>query len=707
MYQDENLKRLYRTDNINKYMIADFRLIGQKEPFLTVYDGSRFIDMSMDESLSSGTNLEFGSCEATQIKLTVLGLSNKGVKGTEMTLYQTMDGIYPKADLYPSEDTFPAGYIMPFGKYVVLSAEQQANTDFWDVTALDFMFKFGTDVSAWYNALSFPISLRDFRASLCRHVGVTENVPEYLPNDDILIDKTVDAGELIGRQVLIACEQANGVFGHFDRNGVLQHVALQPNDCLVPAQDLYPSDDVFPMFPGEMNGQVYDEQLDPYLLISCEFEEYTVKSIDKVQIRQEEGDIGALYGDGTNVYTVEGNFLLYGKTAAELEQIAKGIYGLVSGRMYVPYESESKGLPYIEVGDALRFNFGQEAIVSYVLKRTLKGIYALRDSYGAEGEEIRGIETDINKEIIQLQGKATFIKKNVDEVSARLVDLGKNTEAQFKITAEEIAAEVKRANEAEAALRVQAGKIETSVTNLSNSTKSQFQQMADEMSLKVSGENLISEINLKLTQTGSVITMNAGHFEFKGQNFFVNLDGSGGAANGNFTWDKDGKIKIKGAEISGALIASTQSGSTMSCNVFGCVSADIDRGSIDQLNYGEAWGGDIHADDIYGNVNPFSDGRLKRNVEGISPESAEQILRGLRPVSFEYINGRSAMGFIAQEVEELCRQKGIELPLFGRYEGERALEGGTYVIPYLHYIPLMVSAIQKIMEEMEDLKCTI
>ena len=86
----------------------------------------------------------------------------------------------------------------------------------------------------------------------------------------------------MGRDVLIACEQLNGVFGHFDRNGVLQHITLQPNYCMIPAVDLYPGTDVYPVLPGEMNDQVYDERIDPYLCISCQYEEYTVQSIDTV-----------------------------------------------------------------------------------------------------------------------------------------------------------------------------------------------------------------------------------------------------------------------------------------------------------------------------------------------------------------------------------------------------------------------------------------
>lgn len=548
MYQaEEAFKELYRSDSIEKNIIAEFRRPGEATPFLAMYDGQAFTDMTISESLSSSENLEVGSCEATQINLMVIGVS-ENVKGSEMTVYQTLDGIYPAPDLYPGNDVFPSGYTMPLGKYIVQSAERQPDTKYREIVALDFMILFDVNVIDWYNVLPFPLTLRDFRARLCRHIGVTEYVPDYLPNDGMMIYKTIEAAELMGRDVLIACEQLNGVFGHFDRNGVLQHITLQPNYCLMPALDLYPGTDVYPVLPGEMNDQVYDERIDPYLCISCQFEEYTVQSIDKVQIRQEEGDIGAIYGTGSNCLTVEGNFLAFGKTSAELDQIAMGIYGMINGRQYIPYECDLKGLPYLEVGDAELLDFGGESIVSYIIKRTLKGIYALKDTHSATGEEIRSTEHNINTEIIQLKGKAAILKRNIEEVSAELIDLEKNTSAKFEITAEQILAEVKRASEAEG--------------NLSASIRIN----AEQISLKVSKGNVSSEISLE-----------SGLVKITGNRLVVDST--------NFKLDEKGNA-VFGGEVKGAIIT----GSVINSDIFYADNDVVQVGGFEARN---AWGRNI------------------------------------------------------------------------------------------------------------------
>lgn len=686
---NEALKELYRTDSIDKNMIAEFRRPGQSEPFLTVHEGSRFIDMSLEESLCSDENIEWGSCEASQIKLTIIGLNGAGIKGSEMTLYQTLDGVFPATDLYPADDTYPAGYVMPFGKYVVQSAKKQANTDFWDVTALDYMSKFDANVVEWYDSLAFPLSLRDFRASLCKYLGVTEEVPDYLPNDDMLVEKTIDAGELTGKDVLIACEQVNGVFGHFDREGVLQHVALEPNYGLFPATDLYPSDDLYPVAPGEMNDQVYDERLEAYLMISSYFEDYTIQSIDKIQIRQESEDIGAIYGTGSNCYTIEGNFLLYGKGADDLAAVATNVYGMISGRMYIPFNCELKGLPYISVGNAVYFAYGSESIVSYIMNRTLKGTYALKDSYSAEGEEIRSVQNNVNKDILLLKGKAAYLKKNVDEVSANLVDLEKQTEANLTITAEKIEAEVKRASEAEGNLSSLISQTAESITLMVKKGEVSAQLSIESGGIDIKGDRFSwTATNSSLTADGT-LTVNQGLFK-----------GSIDVGNGQFTVDSSGKVVAKSIEVGTSSSRAVLYGSTVLATNFSCNSSfNVDcYANMADIGGNTISCGTLRANHIYGSIDDFSDRRLKQNIHPMDAETAIRIIKQLKPVSYSMKRyDREGIGFIAQDVQKICLKQGIDLPLYGR-------RGKYLTIPYINYIPLLVAVAQSQQKEIDRLK---
>ena len=113
---------------------------------------------------------------------------------------------------------------------------------------------------------------------------------------------------------------------------------------------------------------------------------------------------------------------------------------------------------------------------------------------------------------------------DVEEVSVKLSDVKNNVaeSEHYQITIE---AEVKRATGQEVEL---AGSIKV---------------MAGQIEQKVSAGDLVAKINLEANKSGSKIVMEAGHFVLKGTNFWVNEDGSGGAANGNLTWNAAGKLK--------------------------------------------------------------------------------------------------------------------------------------------------------------------
>jgi hypothetical protein len=686
---DERVKELYRADSTDKHLILDFYRDGENEPYLHLSSSNvQAESMEIDESLSSSENLDFGSCEATQLKITLFHISDV-VKGSRLVIYQMLEGIWPAADLFPGDDIFPDGYKMPLGTYIVQSAERQTNRIFLDITALDQMSLFDVNVAEWYNILPFPMTLREFRSRLCQHIGVTEYVPEYLPNDGMTIEKTIAAEELFGRDALIACEQLNGAFGHFDRNGVLQHIVLQSNYVLTPADSLYPSDDLYPAEPGDMNDQVYDELITQHMYTSCRFEDYTVKSIEAVQLRQEEDDIGAIYGKG-NCLIIEGNFLLYGKGDEELQQIAKEIYGMVSNRPYIPYECDLlKGLPYLEVGDSQLIEADEGDIVSYVIKRTMKGIYALKDTYSATGEELRTEEQGANAEIIRLKGKAAYLKKNVDEVSANLVDLEKQTEAKLTITAEKIEAEVKRASEAEGNLSSLISQTAESITLMVKKGEVSAQLSIESGGIDIKGDRFSwTATNSSLTADGT-LTVNQGLFK-----------GSIDVGNGQFTVNSSGKVVAKSIEVGTSSSRAVLYGSTVLATNFSCNSsftvdcyanmADIGGNTISC--------GTLRANHIYGSIDDFSDRRLKQNIHPVDAETAIRIIKQLKPVSYSMKRyDREGVGFIAQDVQKICLKQGIDLPLYGR-------RGKYLTIPYINYVPLLVAVVQSQQKEIDRLK---
>jgi hypothetical protein len=390
---------------------------------------------SLTESICQQDNLAFGSCESSQLKVTVANI-DFDLSGQVMIASQIINGIYT----------------IPIGTFTVKSCERQNNRWFRDIVAYDNMKKFDVDVSDWYNGL-FPTgnetyTLAQFRALLLAYFNIeedTSNLP--LPNDNMVVEKTIEPTQISGRDVLQACEEINGNFGHMGRDGKFKHIVLQPGYGLYPSETLYPSDDLFPVDENDtsyVHESIIDETIGRPMYKEVKFEEYTVKEIDKLIVRSEEDDIGAIAGTGSNTYIIQGNFLVFGKTADELKGIAASALGNMAKRPYRPFKSEGIGLPYVEVGDVLKFDL-DNPVTGYVFQRTLTGIQALQDEYTASGNEEREQNFGVNTEIINIKGRTAILKKNVDEVSVNLTDLAQNVDTSFEITHGEINLKVDKA----------------------------------------------------------------------------------------------------------------------------------------------------------------------------------------------------------------------------------------------------------------------
>lgn len=381
----------------------------------------------LKESLCSQSELTFGVCEASQIKFKISNVFTSMV-GMQLAVTTTLEG----------QKDAP----FSFGKYKVVSDKPTADRRYRNITAYDAMYDIlNAEVSGWYNSLTFPMTLRQFRNSFCAFVGVNQEEITLI-NDDMTVEKTIDPGELPGKTIIEAICELNGCFGHIGRNGKLRYVVLeQMIEGLYPADDLYPSDDLYPADPmgtTEVSRSHY---------ISCQYEDFICQHIDKLQIRQEENDIGAISGTGNNCYIIEDNFLVYGKSAADLQTIADNVLSVIGVVWYRPAQVEARGNPCLEVGDGILLHTTRETIYTYILQRTLKGIQALKDSYTAEGEEYRtGQVNGIMKSIIQLKGKSNVLTRTVEETKLELKDVNENLSAQISINAQQILTKVSKDN---------------------------------------------------------------------------------------------------------------------------------------------------------------------------------------------------------------------------------------------------------------------
>lgn len=361
-------------------------------------------NVELTESLCTKEQLTFGACSAAMLKFTV---SNVVVplKGTWLDVNIGIAGM---------ED-----YML--GRYKVDSDKPTADRMYRDGIAYDALYDvINANMADWYNALlpdsDSTVNLKQFRDKFFTYFGI-EQADISLPNDTMLVERTVLPSQFSGATVVNCICEANGCFGHINRAGRFEYVYLTP---ISDAHDI----------PKR-------------LYTTATYEDYLVKTIDKLQIRQEEDDIGVIVGSGTNAYIIENNFLFYGKSSEELKTIAENIFSRIQGLVYRPFTAEGIGNPCVELGDAIRINSSDAVIESYVLSRTLKGVQSLKDSYEAAGTEQRSEQVNsVHQQIEQLKGKSNVLKHEIEVTKSTISDVEQGLKNDIEQTSNRFAVEI-------------------------------------------------------------------------------------------------------------------------------------------------------------------------------------------------------------------------------------------------------------------------
>lgn len=352
--------------------------------------------MELSESICSDNNIIFGSCVASVLKFTTSAIS---------TDFKDKDIL---VQIILNEDH---NHIFTLGTYTVVEETLSADKTKKDIVAYDALYKIiNTDVATWYNALTFPMTLAAFRLSLFNEFGIYEKTTT-LVNDNMTIEKTIDVNTLSGAEVVKAICEINGVLGHIGRDGFFEYKALGTTSVY------------------NISGSMYS---------SCEHEDYTVNTIDRLQIRQEDGDIGVIVGTGTNDYIIEDNFLVYGKSSTDLTTIATNILGVIDNISFVPWKISCIGNPCVEVGDLVTFtDTNENTFTSYVIQRSMKGIQTLKDEIIASGDEVYPDDVNgVNYDIRQLKGKSNVLERSIEETRSTITDVERGLSSQIVQTAE-------------------------------------------------------------------------------------------------------------------------------------------------------------------------------------------------------------------------------------------------------------------------------
>ena len=389
-------------------------------------------------TLSSGTELKGGSPGSAVKSLTLHTAVNAGQEFTIGSAFSD----YIEAEIWADPGgslQITAGDALTYyrqddagsrTKVGVFYAEKPTRTkrNSYKVTAYDTMSKLDADFSGWLHAnqAQFPKTIWQLVQLACQRAGVTL-ASSSLPINGSYSVQAFYADDLTCRQIISWAAEAAGCYAHMNADGKLQFLTYT---------DKRRTAKITP--DGASNSTAYYAD-------SLSYEDYTVKAIEKVQIRQSDSDVGVIYPDSTtatNTYAVQGNLLLTTGTEANLKTVVQNLYNVLKNVTYTPCKvsvPSSSGLAcgqIVHVKDARGREFD-----TYLMSATISSGKASFESVGSASRES---SSAVNSQSYKnLTGKMLEIKTSVDGLEVKASDLtGKYTD--LKATVDGLSSEVKK-----------------------------------------------------------------------------------------------------------------------------------------------------------------------------------------------------------------------------------------------------------------------
>ena len=389
-------------------------------------------------TLPSGTELRGGQAGSAVENLTLHTAVNAGQEFAIGSAYSD----YIEAEIWADPGgslQITAGDVLTYyrlddagnrTKVGIFYAEKPTRTkrNSYKVTAYDTMSKLDADFSGWLraNQAQFPKTIWQLVQLACQRAGVTL-AGISLPINGSHSVQAFYADDLTCRQIISWAAEAAGCYAHMNADGKLQFLTYT---------DKRSTAKITP--DGASSSTAYYAD-------SLSYEDYTVKAIEKVQIRQSDSDVGVIYPDSTtatNTYAVQGNLLLTTGTEANLKSVVQNLYNVLKNVTYTPCKvsvPSSSGLAcgqIVHVKDARGREFD-----TYLMSATISSGKASFESVGSASRES---SSAVNSQSYKnLTGKMLEIKTSVDGLTVTASELSGNY-SELKQTVDGLSAEVKK-----------------------------------------------------------------------------------------------------------------------------------------------------------------------------------------------------------------------------------------------------------------------
>lgn len=442
--------------------------------------GDAVVSLGLTRTVNSGQELTLGSvCAAmAELELLVQGTSPIG-QGDSFVLFRGEE----KIGVFTAE------------KPVWKSAHRVK------ITAYDNVVKLDKDLTAWLETWDhWPCTLQELARAVCEACGV-ELLHQDLPNGTFLVEK-IPQQTVTGRKLMSWIGQATGRFCQAKPDGSLTF------DWYAPSEQM-----ICPSGAQEENQLFYYQG-------SLTLADYQTAPIEKVQIRQDDRDVGTLWpdmGEG-NTYCITGNPLLAAQTAEHLIPVAQCLYQQLKSVSYTPCTVTVSGEAHILPGQILQVeDAGGRTATVYVMETNLNGSKLTVKSTGSASRDsitLKNSQTEV------LGGKLLRLQADVEGLRAEHVDTAGKTASlsvtvegiETKVTAQQT--ELDSTKETLTALRQDTDSLELEIKTITEQgvervvTKTGYSFSDEGLRISKSGlemENLLDHTGMYVSRNGQTI----------------------------------------------------------------------------------------------------------------------------------------------------------------------------------------------------------
>ena len=360
------------------------------------------------DGIMASDSLEFVGCIAKKCEFDTNVLNNLNLKNREIKVYLRAD----------NTDTIPVfvGYID--------EAKKSGMQGYKHIVAYDIFYKLSQiDATGWWNGLGITTLVGSF-INFINTFSVRYN-PSAISFVNSLVTcyggSKKQAKRLTALDYLMQLCQINGCIGYTDGEGRfgIRYIDAIAQQRLYPADSLFPSDFIY---PSDYDGGSVGEYTQIPFYQALDYEDYSIKQIDKVTIRNTSNDVGVSYPyAGDNNYIIQGNIFAFDQSGSDLIRMAENIYNVVKNANFRPFDAKSIAFPWLECGDKVAYydiddNGVQQVVNFIIMSRQMSGDQMMWDTYSAEGEQDQRIF------ITDLQAELEDIQKQIDDLSGDTPD---------------------------------------------------------------------------------------------------------------------------------------------------------------------------------------------------------------------------------------------------------------------------------------------